>query len=42
MKRIVKVLKHSDIANIVINEKGDCYDLIAEFTVSARVSRPLI
>lgn len=29
MKRIVKVLKHSDIANIVINEKGDCYDLIA-------------
>lgn len=29
MKRIVKVLKHSDIADIVINEKGDCYDLIA-------------
>ena len=29
MKRKVKVLKHSDIANIVINEKGDCYDLIA-------------
>lgn len=29
MKRTVKVLKHSDIANIVINEKGDCYDLIA-------------
>jgi deoxyuridine 5'-triphosphate nucleotidohydrolase len=29
MKRIVKVLKHSDIANIVINENGDCYDLIA-------------
>lgn len=29
MKRTVNVLKHSDIANIVINEKGDCYDLIA-------------
>lgn len=29
MKRTVKVFKHSDIANIVINEKGDCYDLIA-------------
>ena len=29
MKRTVKVLKHSDIANIVINENGDCYDLIA-------------
>ena len=29
MKRTVKVLKHSDIANIVINEKGDCYDLVA-------------
>jgi deoxyuridine 5'-triphosphate nucleotidohydrolase len=29
MKRTVKVLKHSDIANIVINENGDCYDLVA-------------
>ena len=29
MKRTVKVLKHSDIADIVINEQGDCYDLIA-------------
>jgi len=29
MKRKVKVLKHSDIADIVINDKGDCFDLIA-------------
>ena len=29
MKRTVKVLKHSDIANIVDNEQGDWYDLIA-------------
>ena len=29
MKRTVKVLKHDEMANIVINEKGDCYDLIA-------------
>ena len=29
MKRTVKVLKHSDLADIVINENGDCYDLIA-------------
>ena len=29
MKRVVKVLKHNDIANIIINEKGDCFDLIA-------------
>ena len=29
MKRTVKVLKHNSIADIVINEQGDCYDLIA-------------
>lgn len=29
MKRKVKVVKHSDIANIIINEQGDCFDLIA-------------
>ena len=29
MKRTVKVLKHNDIANIVDNEQGDWYDLIA-------------
>lgn len=29
MKRTVKVLKHSNTADIVINENGDCYDLIA-------------
>lgn len=29
MKRKVKVLKHSSHANIVINEQGDCYDLVA-------------
>lgn len=29
MKRTVKILKHSKFADIVINEKGDCYDLIA-------------
>ena len=29
MKRTVKVLKHSKYADIVINDNGDCYDLIA-------------
>ena len=29
MKRTVKVLKHSNIANIVIRKQGDCYDLVA-------------
>lgn len=29
MKRTVKVLKHSEIADIVVNEYGDCFDLIA-------------
>lgn len=29
MKRTVKVLKHNSIADIVINEQGDCYDLLA-------------
>ena len=29
MKRTIKVLRHSDVAKVVINEQGDCYDLIA-------------
>lgn len=29
MKRTVKVVKHNEHANIVINSNGDCYDLIA-------------
>jgi dUTP pyrophosphatase len=29
MKRTVKVLKHNNIADIVINNNGDCYDLFA-------------
>lgn len=29
MKRTVKVLRHNDIAKIVDNPQGDCYDLVA-------------
>ena len=29
MKRKIKVVKHSPLADIVINKKGDCFDLIA-------------
>ena len=29
MKRTVKVLTHNNLADIVINDNGDCYDLIA-------------
>ena len=29
MKRVVKVVRHNPLADVVINEKGDCFDLIA-------------
>jgi len=29
MKRIVKVVRHNPLADVVVNEKGDCFDLIA-------------
>ncbi len=29
MKRTVKVVRHSDYAKVVINENGDCFDLVA-------------
>ncbi len=42
MKRVVKVLKHSQFADIVINEQGDCFDLLAAEDCTVPVGKVLL